>query len=353
VSVVHVIVPEGIDDSARPSGGNAYDRRVCHELTAAGWSVLEYAVAGSWPQPAAAALSALRQMAERIPDSAVVLVDGLIASAAAEVLVPQALRLHLVVLVHLPLGAVDPDGTSVRAREQRMLSNASGVVTTSAWTRDWLVAHYGLDLRRVHVAHPGVDRGAMAHGTPAGGELLCVAAVTRNKGHDVLLAALAQVADLPWRLTCIGSRDRDPQFAAELDRRIQRDDMAGRVRFTGPRIGADLELAYESADALVLASHVETYGMVVTEALAHGLPVIATSVGGVPEALGAATSGRLPGLLAPPGDADALADRLGQWLREPELRGRLRQAAYERRTSLAGWSTTSRRIAQVLTPVAA
>ena len=101
---VHVIVPEGIDDPARPSGGNTYDRRVCRGLAALGWSVREHAVPGDWPRPGPAGHAALARAVRRIPDGAVVLLDGLIASAGPEALVPQAGRLRQVVLVHMPLG---------------------------------------------------------------------------------------------------------------------------------------------------------------------------------------------------------------------------------------------------------
>ena len=59
MTAVHVVVPEGIDDPARPSGGNAYDRRVCRELASIGWSVDEHAVPGGWPRPDAASCAAL------------------------------------------------------------------------------------------------------------------------------------------------------------------------------------------------------------------------------------------------------------------------------------------------------
>ncbi len=61
VTAVHVVVPEGIDDPARPSGGNAYDRHVCRGLAATGWTVHEHAVAGSWPRPDEAACAAPRR----------------------------------------------------------------------------------------------------------------------------------------------------------------------------------------------------------------------------------------------------------------------------------------------------
>ena len=83
---VHVVVPDGIDDPARPSGGNAYDRRVCGGLAALGWTVHEHPIADAFPQLGAAGHAALARALERVPDGAVVLLDGLIASAAPEAL---------------------------------------------------------------------------------------------------------------------------------------------------------------------------------------------------------------------------------------------------------------------------
>jgi glycosyltransferase involved in cell wall biosynthesis len=124
--------------------------------------------------------------------------------------------------------------------------------------------------------------------------------------------------------------------------------MDGRVRFSGPQTGADLARSYGAADVLVLPSRAETYGMVVTEALARGLPVVAAEVGGVPEALGYGADGTRPGLLVPPDDPVSLRDALRAWLQDAELRGRLRRAARERRASLSRWSTTTSVVADVL-----
>ena len=161
------------------------------------------------------------------------------------------------------------------------------------------------------MAEPGVDAAALAPGSADGGALLCVAAVTRGKGHDVLLGGLATVTDLSWRCACVGSLDRAPAFADHVQRRALAVGLRDRVHFAGPRTGAALDSAYAAADLLVLASHGETYGMVVTEALARGVPVLATDVGGVPEALGQG------GLLVPPGDPAGLRRRAA-----PLARGR-------------------------------
>jgi glycosyltransferase involved in cell wall biosynthesis len=169
----------------------------------------------------------------------------------------------------------------------------------------------------------------------------------------VLLGALASVSDLPWQCLCAGRLDRDPAFVEGLRRRVLDRDLADRVSFPGPLSGADLARSYRAADLLVLASRAETYGMVVTEALAHGLPVVATEVGGVPEALGHAPGGDRPGLLVPPGDPAALGAALRAWLGDAALRERLRRAARERRASLSRWSTTASVVSAVLTEAAA
>jgi glycosyltransferase involved in cell wall biosynthesis len=341
VTEVHVILPEGIDDPARPSGGNTYDRRVCRGLAALGWAVHEHAV------PLEAGNGALVRALRGIPDGAVVLLDGLIASDVPEALVPEAGRLRQVVLVHMPLGHRPKDG-AVRAREREVLAAAAAVVTTSAWARRRLGELYALPADRVHVAEPGVDAAGLALGTAAGDALLCVAAVTPDKGHDVLLDGLATATDLSWRCTFVGSLVREPAFADGVRGAAQMKGLGDRVRFPGPRTGSELDRAYADADLLVLASHAETYGMVVTEALARGLPVLAADVGGVTESLGYGKDGTRPGLLVPPGDPAALGAALRAWLGDAGLRDRLRRAARERRATLRGWQATTSEVAGVL-----
>ena len=240
VTVVHVVVPDCIDDPDRPSGGNTYDRHLCRGLTSAGWSLHEHAVAGRWPRPDPGSFAALDGVVQRIPDDAVVLLDGLVASTAPEVVVPHARRLRLVVLVHMPLGhhpAGDAAGDA-RMRERAVLSVAAAVVTTSAWTRRRLLELYRLPADRVHVAEPAVDAAELANGTETGEALLCVAAVTSEKGHDVLLDALATITDLSWHCVCVGSLDRDPAFVEALRRRSLDDGLGDRVWFLGPRTGS-------------------------------------------------------------------------------------------------------------------
>ena len=295
---VHFLVPEGLGDPERASGGNRYGLRVSEELRALGWSVR------------------LCHHTREVASGSVVLVDGLVADRA----VADAPRLRLVLLLHMPY-----DGP--------LLAVAHGVVTTSAWTAAQLA-------RPARVARPGVDAAPLAEGTAAGTRLLCVGAVVPDKGHDVLLAALAKLDDLEWELTCVGSLDRDPAWVASLPSWAS-------VRFSGPRIGVRLAATYARSDLLVLPTRRESYGMVVTEAQARGIPVVASDVGGVAEALG--DGGRGPGgLLVPPDDPGALTAALRRWLEDAQLREELRARSRARRSGLTGWDVTARSVAAAL-----
>ncbi|MBI2242752.1 MAG: glycosyltransferase family 4 protein [Nocardioides sp.] len=286
---VHLVLPAGVDDPARPSGGNVYDRRVSDGL-------------GATEHTSTAT----------VPDGSLTLVDGLLTTPD---LVAEAHRLRLVVLVHLPLGPEAP-------WERDVLRAAAGVIATSRWTR-----------ARVLVAEPGTDPAPLAPGSVDGSALLCVGAVTPLKGYDVLEAALGRLDDLAWTCRGVGSLDVEPAYAAAL---------GGAVRLTGPLTRSALEATYAEADLLVLASRAETYGMVVTEALARGLPVVATDVGGVREALGDG------GVLVPPEDPAALAGALRAWLTDPGHRAELRAAVLRRRATLTGWDRTTALVAEAL-----
>ena len=347
---VHVIVPEGFDDPGRPSGGNIYDRHVCAGLAEAGWDVLVTTVAEAWPVPGLGARTDLEHILSAIPDGATVLIDGLIASPAAAQLLPHTGRIRMTVLLHMPLAtAIDTHHDASAERSERaVLRAATGVVATSAWTRQQILDRYAIPASQVHVAWPGVDQVAVP-ARPVRGHLICVGVLSRHKGQDLLVEALAELGDLNWHCVLAGPLDRDPDFVEQLRARVTCLGYDQRVRLTGVLTGALLSHAYTTADLLVAPSRSETYGMTVTEALAHGLPVIATAVGGLPEALGSTADGTCPGQLVPPGDAKALAAALAFWLGDERYRDRLRSAARQRRATLPGWDKTTQEIANALT----
>ncbi|HUQ57341.1 MAG TPA: glycosyltransferase family 4 protein [Lentzea sp.] len=315
------VLPADAGDPASPSGGNVYDLRV-----SAGMERLP--VAGDWPRPHDAGV--VEQALAGIPDGEVVLLDGLVACGLPEVVVPHARRLRLAVLVHLPLAdetGLDPATARFLDQcERQVLRAVSAVVATSPTAaRDIRVRH---GLANVHVVVPGTDPAPVATGTDGVHNLLCVASITPRKGHDVLVRVLRRI-NADWRLTCVGPHR---PFLAQLPP----DE---RVSFQGPLVGEALNSAYARADLFVLASRAETWGMVVTEALARGLPVIASAV---PDALGDG------GVLVPAGDEGALEAALTCWFQDQKFRDGLRVRARVRRASLSTWDESTEDLRRVL-----
>ncbi|WP_254431508.1 glycosyltransferase family 4 protein [Agromyces sp. Marseille-P2726] len=344
-TTVHFIVPEGIDDDVRVSGGNVYDRRLAEALRARGLLVRVIPVASGNVADAARVMSAL-------PREGLVLIDGLVAVAASEALEANSARLRIVVLAHMvasalpgPLGEAETAG-----REREALRAARRVIATSEWTRAELVARGLAEPDRTAVARPGADPAPAATGSESGGHLVCVGAVTPHKGQDVLVRALAGLTDLPdWTCTIVGSLDADHDFAMEMLAAIGSTGLGERVKVTGVRTGRRLADVYRAADLVVASSRVESYGMVIAEALARGIPVVAANVGGVPEAI----AGNAAGILIPPDDPVALRAVLRRWLEDREWRAGLASTALRSRRVTRTWDDAAAIAAGVLSEVPA
>lgn len=339
------VLPADVDDVTFASGGNAYDRRMCEVL-----GLREVTVPGRWPTPDQGSRVNLGRVLGELPDGSVALLDGLVACGVPEFVVPHARRLRIAILLHLPLGdeyGLPADrATALDVLERETLHAATAVIATSEWAARRAMEHHALDPARVHVATPGTKHAPLATGTD--GRLLCLASITPRKGQDVLVEALAGVADLGWTCECVGSVRRDQQFVDRVHGLIVRHGLENRMSLTGPLPDAELEARFGRADLLVLPSRGETYGMVVTEALARGIPVLTSDVDALPDTLGHAPGGGVPGMLVPPGDPAALSEALRHYLTDASLRGRLRESARERRRHLEDWNQAALRLAAVL-----
>ncbi len=337
---MHLVGPVGLSDPARPSGGNVYDLRLTVALRSRGHDVVVHE----------ATTGGLSSVLGDLPDGAVAVIDGLVCSAAPDALTRERDRLTLVALVHLPIGLSVAGSTPRREPESRAFAAVHAVVCTSRWTRDWLAAAYDVPAARLHVVVPGADKSPLAEGSTTGERLLSVGAITPVKGHDVLVSALASLSDLRWTWSLVGA-SVDAGHATALWASLCEAGLDDRVTLAGALTGPDLAAAYAGADLLVLPSRHETYGIVASEALARGIPVLATDVGGVREALGASSRGAVPGLLVPPDDPPALAAALRDWLSTSALRARLRSLAAERRAGLDGWDVAAAAVEKVLAGV--
>jgi glycosyltransferase involved in cell wall biosynthesis len=337
---VHFVVPEGVADPARVSGGNVYDRRLGSGLSAAGWDVRRSEVEVGSPESARAALAA-------VPDGGVVLIDGLVAGRAAEAMEDSAARLRLVVLAHMVSASFPRADPLVIDDERRAFRAAATVIVTSAWTRSQLVARGLMPLERIVVATPGADRIDAGEQTGNGSALLCVGVVTAHKGQDILIEALAGMRATPtWRCTIVGSTDADPHFAERLAARAAELGIEAGITMAGVLEDDALDGAYRACDLLVAPSRVESYGMAIADALSRGIPVVASRVGGIPLTV---APGRSAVLVRP--EPRALGAALERWMTDPALRSRLKGEALRGRTSLPRWTDTVDRVAAALVRV--
>jgi glycosyltransferase involved in cell wall biosynthesis len=339
------VVPGPLDQR---TGGYIYDRRIIQGLRACGCTVRVHELAGRFPQADALACAAAAAVVERIPPGALLVIDGL--ALAAFVALGDRLP-PWVALVHHPL-ALETGLTVAAAQEfaeleRALLPRAAGVIVTSPRTRQDLGA-YDLDDTRIAVVVPGTDPAPFVRGSGGPGmALLCVASLTPRKGHLVLLEALQELVDLDWHLTCVGSAERDPACAHSIGAAIDRLGLREHVTLIGEQAEADLGPFYDRADLFVLPSYHEGYGMVLAEALARGLPVIATTAGAIPD-----TVPPDAGVLVPPGDAQALAAALREVMGAPELRAKLSTGAWAARRNLPSWDQARRRFAAALANLA-
>lgn len=359
-------------DPAQATGGYQYDARMAAGLRRLGWRVEVRGLAGRFPLADARAANALDTALQAVPAGGCAVLDGLVSGGLPQVVARHAARLRLVGLVHHPLA--DEYGIApARARqlfdtERQVLARVARIIVTSDFTAQRLRAAYGVAPGRVRVVEPGTDarptaagvaRGdgpaaekqLAAEGRPAGDRrvlprLLCVATVTPRKGHAVLIDALAQIADLGWECDCIGDLARDPECAARVRAAIDGHGLGARVRLLGVQPAAALDTAYAAADLFVLASWYEGYGMVIAEALRHGLPIVTTTGGAL-----ARTLPPQAGLAVAPGDAPALAGALRRVLGDGRLRARLASGARHAAAALPTWEAQAVRFAQALRAV--
>lgn len=214
------------------------------------------------------------------------------------------------------------DGVPVRERRfytvaERLLAPlARRIITVSEYDRQLARRHRVASERRLVTVHNGMPRlrGQMlARPDTQPPTLVMVARFQEQKDHATLLRALAGLTALPWTLELIGDGPLLPEMQA-LAAELQLTD---RVNFLGAR--RDVAERLQAAHVFVLATHWEGFPRSILEAMRAGLPVVASAVGGVSEAVTDGVTGRV----VPPADVAALRDALGGLISSPVERQQL------------------------------
>lgn len=365
--VLHFLVPGSLEQC---TGGYHYDRRMLAELRQCGWTVQVHELPGQFPGPDPATGQILQQCLDALPANSLVVADGLAIGAFPQVVSQQAGRLDLRILVHHPLhletGLSPGDVEPLRQLEYHALLACRKVITSSAFTARQLEAWIGPTCC-VQAAPPGMDRtgvpdplsrpavpakaeaGGACNGKVAAApspRLLCVGALVPRKGQDLLLHALAALRTLPWTLHLVGSLERAPDYVEYCMRTLDALDLGARVCLHGTLSTEALAEQYRHADLFVLPSWYEGYGMAFAEAMAYGLPVVAS--------LGGASAETLPpgtGWFLPAGDVHELEKALQEALTQPAMRAARAHTAWRHAQTLPDWAQAAARLAECLQPI--
>ena len=348
---VRFLVPGNIHHN---SGGNVYNARLAEGLQRLGVHVEILAVDGDWPDAGKSERRRLVSLLDpgdpeaEITSATLTVVDGLIACGAPDELEAAAAAGHSAwVLLHMPF-LTHPDG------ERRALQAAAGVICSSTSAADHVRERHGLGAK---VALPGTDSAPVAAGShPV--HIISVAALLPNKCQLLLVEALAKLQGLEWTASLVGTDDADPAYAGKVRAAITSHGLDGRIRLTGQLAGRALADEWNRANLSVLVSRAESFGLVVTESLARGIPVMVRAGTGAVEALGTSAGTVLPGTAVDlaggdlargeSGEQELLAAAIGKWLSDPLLRADWQAAALAAREHLPGWESTAHSVAAIL-----
>ncbi|MEE2860487.1 MAG: glycosyltransferase family 4 protein [Paracoccus sp. (in: a-proteobacteria)] len=339
-------------DIATLTGGYIYDRRLVESLRDLGCDVEVISLPASLPTPDAADMrKALDQLAA-LPADVPVIIDGL-AFGALETAGLHRVMAPIVAMIHHPLAqesALPADLADHLWRTERAnLTLARHVMVPSPHTRDMLITRYDVPPEKITVVRPGTDRPAAPQAPVDPPLILSVGILHPRKGHDVLVEALAQLADLDWQAVIAGN-PWDDRHVAALHGQVAQSGLGKRLELAGRVTPERLSQLYRQASVFALATRYEGYGIVFDEALSHGLPIVSTRTGAVVDTVPADA-----GLLVPVDDPEALAAALRSLLTDPQERTVRAAAAARAGAALPRWSdagTTAMAVLDALPPAA-
>lgn len=336
-------------DRHRRTGGFIYESTMLDQLRALGHRVTHLELPASFPDPTPADIARAMEHLCAVPADTVILLDGFIPAtigAAAMAAIPAP----VVPIIHHPLGmetGLPPTrAADLLTAEAAALRHATRIVVPSPHTARLLRDTFALTSQPIDIVPPGFDPiQPTPNMTPDMGPdmgpplILSVGLLAPRKGHDILIAALDQIRDLPWQARIIGD-SYDPSYADHLTQQIQTRALGDRITLTGLVSDAQVAQAFDAATLFALATRFEGYGMVFGDAMQRGLPIVTCDTGAVPDTVGPAAR------LTPVDDPTRFGAALRDLLSTPAAYESLATQSRIRGDSLPKWRDTATLIAQ-------
>lgn len=324
-------------DATQKTGGYIYEYELLQALRRNGREVRHLELASGFPDPTSAETAAAIETMASLPPDMPLIIDGLVfgsidTAGLAKVKAP------IVAMIHHPLGLETglPKDRSEQLlkREADNLALAQAVLVPSPHTARILVNAFNVPEEKITIALPGFRPADPIKRPLSPPLILSVGLLAERKGHDILVAALAQIRDLPWQAQIVG-KTHDHEVETRLRRQIEALDLMDRVKLTGLLADAEVIDLYRQATIFALATRYEGYGIVLGEALLHGLPIVTCRTGAVPD-----TVPEGAGILVPVDDAPKFGDALRHLLTHEDDRLRIASTAADAGRNLPSWDDT-------------
>ena len=335
-------------DKDRKTGGFFYEATVLRGLNEAGLPTEHLQLPDSFPDPTPADMATTLAALMAIRPEQPIILDGLVFGSID----PRGLArvpAPVIAMIHHPLGletGLSPERAAfLRANEAAALKHVAHTIVPSAHTARILVESFGANPAQITVASPGFSRPLVRRKPVKPPLILSVGLLATRKGHDVLLDALASLDDLDWQAVIVG-KVHDQAVANDLHAQRRRLRLDDRVELAGELDAPALAELFNGAHLFALATRYEGYGMVLSEAMLYGLPLVSCSVGAVPDTVGDA------GILTPPDDPKALADAIRGLLTDSQQAEHYARLATARAKALPTWRDTVSVFETVLRQVA-
>jgi glycosyltransferase involved in cell wall biosynthesis len=296
------------------TGGHLYNMHIINGLKNKNYSVSLQAAGGKWDNKEGID-KMCRLYLQKIPWGSCIIIDSLILASLTNLVRKSMDRFKFLGLIHLPVSYDIKTGIHGKLSEDELgaLNHMHRLVVTGGFTFD-LLCNAGIDPRKITIIQPGTDqfpRKAQYARVPS--NLLCIANYSALKAQDVLIRALSRLKTRNWTLHLYGDTDRDPEYTSFLRSLILYLGLESRIIVHRIVERQNISKVFLEADLFILPSLFESYGMVLSESLAHGIPVISTLAGNirntVPEGMG---------ILIEPGNEAELADSISSLFDSPE-----------------------------------
>ncbi|HEX2933974.1 MAG TPA: glycosyltransferase family 4 protein [Bacteroidales bacterium] len=333
---LHFLIPGDIDTLA---SCYIYDKRLIEGLKKKGHAVEVHRLSDDFPFPSDESIIQFTKTIRQIPKGETVIIDSLALGVIPAVLKELSITNPIIGLMHLPL-SVDPNysayqRTLITKPEMEALGYVGKFIVSSLYTQETLI-NLGIDENKINLVTPGIDDVPQKKNYPERpSKLLSIANMCRSKDHSLLVRALTALKDKDWELHCYGNLDWDRNYLADFQALIRKNNLQKKILVHGTISGKELSDAYLEADLFVHPSDFETYGMAMVEALAHGLPVVASTGGGIQKTI--------PSKMAQffkPSDVYGLQSILEELFENPVIYKRLYTQALTYKQTAQTWSQT-------------